>query len=182
MHLNEPSHYHVTVFMTSQPHTIRPDPFDPEWVEPAAQAPAEWATPSASTLIREQEAMRTAAAARSPPDFAVHRLLMADSGTLLLTSVERGSQLVSLRKALRAAFPGAPPRQSTIVHSSIGRILGTAQLDAATLQAVQEVCDRWTGRLQGYRWSASGLSHVQEETFTTVEGPAMFLPFGDATS
>lgn len=28
-HVNRPSHYHLTVYMSSQPHTLRPDPFNP---------------------------------------------------------------------------------------------------------------------------------------------------------
>ena len=72
------------------------------------------------------------------PRFEVHRLLLADSGTLLLCSVDTTGHLAALRKRLRQAYPGAPPRQSTIVHASIARLLDDGrQLAPAEIAAVQ---------------------------------------------
>ena len=54
-HLNRPSHYHITVFMTSQPHTLRPDPFTPGGGLPAgvpAEEQAAAARPDPDTLLR----------------------------------------------------------------------------------------------------------------------------------
>ena len=68
----------------------------------------------------------------------MHRLLLADSGTLLLCSVDTTGHLAALRKRLRQAYPGAPPRQSTIVHASIARLLDDGrQLAPAEIAAVQ---------------------------------------------
>lgn len=179
-HLNHPGHYHITVFMTSQPHTIRPDPFDPGAVPPADIAPAYLAAalqPTPDTVRRETEVMAAAAAATPPPSFAVHRLVLADSGTLLLCSVDTSGQLAGLRRRLKDAFPGAPPRQSTICHASIARVLSPRQLDADAIRRLQEVCDRWTERVRGMTFDAPYLYYIREQTFTTVEGPCVSLPF-----
>ncbi|KAL6784125.1 hypothetical protein ACKKBG_A04890 [Auxenochlorella protothecoides x Auxenochlorella symbiontica] len=178
LHLNEPSHYHVTVFMTSQPHTLRPDPFDPGWAPPSGDAPpAGWAAPAPAALARELRAMAAAAAAEPPPRLRAQRLLLADSGTLLLCSVDVSGGLAALRRRLRRAFPGAPPRQSTIVHCSLGRVLGGEEMGADAAARIAAACDAWTMRLAGAEWTAPGLTHVRETVFTTVEGPAVFMPF-----
>lgn len=176
-HRNDAEHFHVTVFMTSQPHTLRPDPFHAGWTQPAAP-PSDWASPPAGVVEREVAAMREAVADLAPPRFSVHRLLLADSGTLLLTSVETGgSTLAALRRRLRAAFPGAPTTQSTIIHMSVGRVLTPRPLGAEAVAAAARACDAWTDRLAGRAWTAAGVTHVQENIFTTVEGPTVFLPF-----
>lgn len=169
--------------MTSQPHTLRSDPFDAATGgiavggTPAEQAAS--AVPAPETLAREVEVMRAAAAATPRPQFEVVRLLLADSGTLLLCSVEHTGHLARLRARLRAAFAGGPPRQSTIVHASIARVLTPEKLTPEALAAVRAVCERWTQKLAGARFSPPALHHIQETTFTTVEGPRLALPFGD---
>ncbi|PRW57675.1 hypothetical protein C2E21_3465 isoform B [Chlorella sorokiniana] len=179
-HVNRPSHYHLTIYMTSQPHTLRPNPFDPAaggLPEGSAEEQAAAAKPDPDNLKREIEAFRVAAAGTDAPRFEVHRLLMADSGTLLLCSVDHSGHLAQLRKRLRHAFPGGPPKQSTIVHASIARVLTPSQLSKEHIAAVQEVCDRWTSRLRGQRFDPDRISFIQEHTFTTVEGPRVPLPF-----
>ncbi|KAI7843732.1 hypothetical protein COHA_002630 [Chlorella ohadii] len=185
-HVNKPSHYHITVYMTSQPHTLRPNPFDPAaggLPDGTAEEQAAAAQPDPENLKREIEAFRVAAAGTDAPRFEVHRLLMADSGTLLLCSVDHTGHLAQLRKRLRHAFPGGPPKQSTIVHASIARVLTPSQLSKEHIAAVQEVCDRWSGRLRGQRFDPDRISFIQakalgcEQTFTTVEGPRVPLPF-----
>jgi hypothetical protein len=44
---------------------------------------------------------------------------------------------LQLRKRLRHAFPGGPPKQSTIVHASIARLLTPQQLTPQQIEAVQ---------------------------------------------
>lgn len=102
---------------------------------------------------------------------------MADSGTLLLCSVDHTGHLAQLRKRLHHAFPGGPPKQSTIVHASIARLLTPSQLSKEQIATVQEVCDRWSARLRGQRFDPDRISYIQEHTFTTVEGPRVPLPF-----
>jgi hypothetical protein len=180
VHLSDPRTYHITVHSTSQPHTPRPDPFDPGAALPAGLPPAALAAaarPSAAALRREEAAVRAAAAATPPPRLAVHRLLLADSGTLLLVSVDASGAVAALRGRLRAAFPGAPPRQSTICHVSLGRVLSPRQLAPANVAAVQRLCDAWTARLRGAGFEARRLHHVHEATFASVDGPRVGLPF-----
>jgi hypothetical protein len=45
------------------------------------------------------------------------------------------------------------------------------------LRLLQEVCDRWTEKLRGIRFDPEHLYHIREQTFTTVEGPRIQLPF-----
>lgn len=45
--------------------------------------------------------------------------------------------VVQLRKRLRHAFPGGPPKQSTIVHASIARVLTPRQLSGEEIARVQ---------------------------------------------
>lgn len=179
-HLNDPGHYHITTYMTSQPHTLRPNPFDPDAALPSSLSKDEVAAraaPTEATVAREVEVMRTAAAETPAPTFCVHRILMADSGTLLLCNVESTSVMTDLRRRLKEAFPGGPPRQSTIFHASLARVLGEGQLSREVIDAVQAVCDRWSHRLRGEQFKVAALHHVMEEKFTTVDGPAVPLAF-----
>ncbi|KAL4434020.1 hypothetical protein ABPG75_000461 [Micractinium tetrahymenae] len=180
-HANKPSHYHITVYMASQPHTLRPDPFNPKdgglKVDGSPQEQAESARPNPETLAREVAAFRAAAASTAGPELEVHRLLMADSGTLLLCSVDRSGHLAKLRKKLRQAFMGGPPKQPTIVHASIARLLSAEQLSREQIDRIQAVCNKWSERLRCMRFSLERCYHIQENTFTTVEGPRVLLPF-----
>jgi hypothetical protein len=181
-HVSQPSHLHITVFMGSQPHALRPDPASPdggilaEGADPAAGAP------SPAVLAAEIELMRQEANAVAPPSLRVHRILMADSGTLLLCCVDGSGRLASLRAALRRRLPGAPPRQSTIAHASLARVLTTSQFDSTTRARIKEVCDRCTTELRGMEVPTFKLYHVCEEQFTTVEGPSVALPFSSKGS
>lgn len=172
-------HYHITVFMTSQPHTLRPSPLVPGNELPKGLTAEVLAVAAAPTDVDgEVAALRRAAAATPAPTFRVHRLLMADSGTLLLCSLDASGVIAGLRSGLKDAFPGAPPRQSTIFHASVARVLGDGPLAPAAVAAVQEACDRWSDRLRGREFKVNTLHYVMEERFTTVEGPAVALPFG----
>lgn len=175
-HANKHSHYHVTVYMASQPFTLRPDAFDASntGLEPDGTLQLEQAP---GCLRRELDVFRAATATTEPPRFEVHRLLLADSGTLLLCSVDHTGGLAKLRKKLRESFPGGPPKQSTIVHSSIARVLTPQQLTPEQIAKVQAVCDSWTERLRGQRFDPQRIYHIQEHTFTTVEGERTPLPF-----
>jgi hypothetical protein len=74
-HLTCPSHYHITVYMTSQPHTLRPNPFDAPHggLGPGdgAEEIAAASEPEPSVLSMEVEHMREAAAATPRPQFEV---------------------------------------------------------------------------------------------------------------
>lgn len=184
IHLNKPSHYHITLYMTSQPHTLRPDPFNidtgglpPGY--PTSEEIAAVADPMPEVLKREINAMKLAAMNTPAPKFEVHRIVFADSGTLLLCSVDKTGHLAALRSRLRGAFPGGPPRQSTIIHSSLARCLTPRQLMEDEIERVQEACDAWSEMVRGMEFHPEHVYHIQEETFTTVEGPRVRLPFQD---
>lgn len=184
VHVSDPGHYHITTYMTSQPHTIRPNPFDPGAALPETLTPDELmvrAAPDPAIVQREVEIMRKEASITPAPRFKVHRLLLADSGTLLLCSVDVSGVMAGLRRRLRDAFPGGPPRQSTIFHASLARIVSPEELSPQTVARVQAVCDGWSERLRGMEFRASALHHVIEEVFTTVEGPVVRLPFQGET-
>lgn len=178
IHLNDPLHYHITVYMTSQPHTIRPTPLIPgNELDPTLSPEEVYIAAQPTDIAGEVEIMKREAAVTPPPTFKVHRLLMADSGTLLLCSLDTTGVIGDFRSRVRDQFPGGPPRQSTIFHASVARILGTEQLDRETIAAVQEACDRWSDRLREYEFRVDALHYVMENRFTTVEGPSVRLPF-----
>lgn len=180
-HINNPEHYHITIYMTSQPHTLRPDPFDPNRPLPTRESSPEevydLVNPDPSTIEKEIEVIRNAAKSIAPPTFRVHRLVMADSGTLLLCSMDTSGTLAKLRKDLRESFPAGPPRQSTIYHASLARIVTPQQLDKESIRKVHALCDKWSAVLAGNEFCVDALHHVSEERFTTVEGPAIRVPF-----
>jgi hypothetical protein len=111
-HLNRPSHYHVTIFMTSQPHTLRPDPFDPGAAStPAAALLA--AGPAPGTLLAEVEAMRAAAASTPAPRLEVGRLLLC-----LLTSLLTSLLLCLMLSLLLCHVAGAPAADGRQRHAT----------------------------------------------------------------
>ena len=177
IHLNDPGHYHITIYMTSQPHTIRPSPLIPGNFLPENLTPEELYDQAKPTdLEGELTALRREVACTNAPTFKVHRLVMADSGTLLLCSVDTTGTMAGLRKRLKRAFPGGPPRQSTIFHASIARVLTPEQLSKESILKIQEKCDQWSDRLRNMEFEVDALHYVMEEKFTTVEGPTYRLP------
>ena len=87
----------------------------------------------------------------------VHRVLLADSGTLLVCLTDSNGQLTQLRRNLREAFPGAPNRQTQIVHISVLRLLTAEQLSTDDRHTLQAVCDAFTCKLKGVRLTATEL-------------------------
>jgi hypothetical protein len=177
IHLNDPGHYHITIYMTSQPHTLRPSPLISGNSLSESLTPEELYEQAKPTDFNEElTVLRREAAITKAPTFKVHRLLMADSGTLLLCSVDTTGTMAGLRRRLKEAFPGGPPRQSTIFHASVARVLSPEQLDAESRKKIQEICDQWSDRLRGMEFTVDALDYVMEEKFTTVEGPTYSLP------
>lgn len=180
MHLTKRSHYHITIFMTSQPHALRPDPFDPSQYEldMATVQDVSCMRPHDAVLEREIQTMKEIVAQHKSPVFRVHRIMLADSGTLLLCLVETSphASVFHLRKAFRKAFPGSPPKQSTIYHASLGRIVTPEQLTEENRREIHDMCEYHTRQLQGHEFTVDELFHVREVQFTTVEGPSVSLP------
>ena len=84
----------------------------------------------------------------------VYRTLLADSGTLLVCLTDADGHLSQLRQQLRNTFPGAPNRQTQIVHISVLRLLTAQQLDAQKREELQAICDEFTSKLKGMKVSA----------------------------
>ena len=84
-------------------------------------------------------------------------MLLADSGTLLVCLLDPNDSLANLRQDLRTAFPGAPTRQTQIIHVSVLRVLTARQLSVDDRQRVQAVCDDYTQKLQGLQVTATEL-------------------------
>jgi hypothetical protein len=177
-------HLHVTVFMASHPTALRSDALAPAGADfdledgGDAAAVLARARPAAGYVVREVAAMRAAATGGPPPRLRVHRVVLAESGTLLLCCVDADGAGAALRARLRAALPGAPPRQPTIWHASLARVLGTAPLRPADAAAAGAACARWTARLAGTELAPRAMAHVCEERFGTVEGEHVELPLG----
>lgn len=171
-HRSRPSHYHVTIFMTSQPHVLRPDPF--RYSDDAA-----WIGPSDDTLDREIQTMKDiVGTVSSPIILEIYKILLADSGTLLLCllDISRDSPIYRVRNRFRESFPGAPPKQSTIYHISLGRIVTPLQLCRKQRGRIHNLCSHWSNILKGRRCVVNELHHVIEEQFTTVDGHRTSLP------
>ena len=84
-------------------------------------------------------------------------MLLADSGTLLVCLADPNGSVAKLRQDLSTAFPGAPTRQTQIIHVSVLRVLTARQLSADDRQRLQAVCDDYTHKLQGHQVTATEL-------------------------
>jgi hypothetical protein len=92
----------------------------------------------------------TALFATPPPDaYQLHSVVLAKSGTLLLTWADPHGSVTELRRRLRANFPGASSKQPVIVHSSLWRIVGPAgaPLGEAAVRALSDEAQRWTDKV-----------------------------------
>ena len=87
----------------------------------------------------------------------VYKVLLADSGTLLVCLTDSNGQLNLLRQNLADAFPGAPTRQTQIVHVSVLRVFPTQQFDTDTRQKLESICDTFTEKLKGVQVVATEL-------------------------
>jgi hypothetical protein len=112
--------------------------------------------------------LRTARAA-----LQFERVLLARSGVLLLAWSDPSGALAALRRSLHGRFPGACSKQSSIIHTSLFRIVeapaagaerqqqeqlhgsqqGSSsaccrQLSEAAVAAVSAACERWTGKVR----------------------------------
>ena len=87
----------------------------------------------------------------------VYRVILADSGTLLICLLDTDGSVAQLRQNLKAAFPGAPTRQTQIIHISVLRLLTGQQLTPDARQRIQAVCDEYTEILKGLTVNATEL-------------------------
>jgi hypothetical protein len=178
---NQRIFYHVTVFHTSHPRSLRPDPFDPSGGVQGEQAAGKdtlnASSPSDETLAREETVLRDLIALeQEPPVLEIDRVLMTSGGTLIIAWVDRKGGVQQLRQKLRFSFPGASSKQSSMIHTSLTRIVSQDGSDlppasSPAIKRIQEVCDRWTEKLKGKTFIPSTLWFIKETTFSTIEGP-----------
>ncbi|WIA44262.1 hypothetical protein OEZ86_010565 [Tetradesmus obliquus] len=196
---NARQNLHITVFHFSHPADTRPDALDAcsglEHCLAAQQGPAA-AQQQGSHLQQQQQQLGP-----TPPFMLqFEQVLLARSGVLLLTWSDPSGALARLRSTLHSSFPGACSKQSSIIHTSLFRILGTpassadgavkqsqqqtsqqggcaagAPLSDAAVASISAACERWTRQLRGARLAVSSLWWVAEEEFSSIQGQRLAL-------
>ena len=167
---------HMTLFMMSQPFDLTPDPFgDAEGGGGDGGAdsspPDALGTPARGVVEREVAAAAAIASSIPPPTLVAHSILLAPSGVLLLVLTEKGDAGVvgRLRARARAAFPTAPPKQPSIMHVTLGRVLSPLGVEEAAAAAAAAAAA--SDGVRGLEWAPAAVSHVCETLFATVAGP-----------
>jgi hypothetical protein len=153
-----PSQLHFTIW-----HFGRPG--DPRPLEPAAIA-TEAAELSSNVL-----------AAFPPFQLTIDRLLLSDSGVLLLLYQTADDAPLKLRELLRKAFPASPAKQTVILHSSLARLLDVPT--AEEVACIREVCAAATAALKGRAVQISSVFYVVERALP-IDGDVTELPLGGA--
>ena len=154
--------------------------------------------PPEGALAREIAAAREAAlAVGAPPRLVPHRVFLARSGALLLTLTEEaaggeekgegatrrsGGRVAALRREASLRMPRASKRQPAILHVTLGRLLAplpSAKAAARVSKAAEEGAKPFILKAKQSRkaWVPSGLAHVVENTFASVDGESVLLPF-----
>ncbi|GFH19403.1 uncharacterized protein HaLaN_16345 [Haematococcus lacustris] len=120
--------------------------------------------------------MAACVAAAQQPLLQLDRVVLARTGTLLMTWRDETGAVTGLRQALRRTFPGACAKQANIIHTSLLRILGPAQLPRETIAAIVALCDKLTAKLAHHTQLApSALWFIDETEFSTVVGDKQLL-------
>mmetsp|Transcript_14392 Transcript_14392/g.43518 ORF Transcript_14392/g.43518 Transcript_14392/m.43518 type:complete len:298 (+) Transcript_14392:413-1306(+) len=172
---NAPEHWHITLFHTARLGDARPDAFTPGGgINSALGGPTDQPPPTEGALEAEVAAFRRVLQPHSPVALRAYRLLMTDSGTLVLGCLDRSGQVAAMREELREALPGAPAAQTSILHITLARMAGGAA-EVSTPEgrrAVDAACNSDTVKhsLAGVRFIVTEVEHVLEEIFSTVQG------------
>jgi hypothetical protein len=133
---------HVTLFHVGRPGDVRPVLDD-------------------AGMEDELDRVRSVAASTPPFKLVVDRLLLSDSGVLLLLFQTAERTPFAMREAFRAAFPAAPAKQSVLLHSSLARTLQLPPSPEA-LAAATAACERATQLLHGREVPMRSVWHVVE--------------------
>ena len=149
------SQLHVTLFHVGRPGDIRPVLDD-------------------AGMADELRRVRDVAAVTPPFTLVIDRLLLSDSGVLLLLFQTAERTPFALREAFRAAFPDAPAKQSILLHSSLARFLQMPPSPEA-LAAATAACERATQLLRGREVPMRSVWHVVEESLP-VAGTVTDVP------
>ncbi|KAF6252861.1 hypothetical protein COO60DRAFT_1643656 [Scenedesmus sp. NREL 46B-D3] len=171
---NARQNLHITVFHFSHPVDTRPDAMDPcsglgHCLAPAQQQSAaaqqRWQRQQQPGQVngvgkQRQHSADSVAGATMPFTLQFERVLLSRSGVLLLTWSDPSGALARLRRSLQGSFPGACSKQSSIIHTSLFRIV---EAPAALRGACLHVSSLW--------W-------VCEEEFSSIQGQRLPLPCG----
>lgn len=71
---------------------------------------------------------------------------------------------------VQETFSGASSKQSTIVHTTLCRIVSDKQLPGDVITNIDKLCAFWTQKLEGRQFSPSCLWWIIEKQFSTIEG------------
>ena len=114
------------------------------------------------------------------------RVLLARSGTLLLTWTDPTGEVSHLRHQLVTRLPGATSRQATIIHTSLARIVTPEALPSDVVQRIAAAAEKWTQVVRGQQQQQQQQQvvfvpdhawWVIEEEFSTVVGNRVPMRF-----
>ena len=92
-----------------------------------------------------------------------------------------GGRVAALRQGAALRMPRASKRQPAILHVTLGRLLARLPAGAAARvsKAAEEAAKPFLQRAKESRqaWVPSFLAHVVEDTFASVDGESVLLPF-----
>mmetsp|Transcript_13786 Transcript_13786/g.29733 ORF Transcript_13786/g.29733 Transcript_13786/m.29733 type:complete len:359 (-) Transcript_13786:849-1925(-) len=175
---NARTNYHCTIFHTSHPLDTRADALLADGGVPDLSLPcAKRRGPTSQELQQEADTVRRVAEAGPSPMLVLDRVVMANSGTLLITWTDPSGYVEDLRQRLKTAFPGATSKQASIIHTSLMRIVDSEQLTPGVVAAVGAKCKEWTDKLRGKIYTPPALWWVVENEFSTINGDRTRLLF-----
>lgn len=177
--VNPPELLHITIFHTSRPNDPRPKPLDPTGGCDITQLPHLRKAPLAEDLSKERDIVKSIVGSTSTPCLTVHRALMAETGTLLLTWTDPCGAVSQMRKDLVSSFPGKPTSQAKIIHTSLLRVLSPDAIDKSTISSITSICDDWSARWKNKVFNPRETWFVYEETFSIINGPRVGMPFSE---
>jgi hypothetical protein len=129
-------------------------------------------------LEKERQWCRSTVAEMEAPLLCFERFLFTETGTLLMVWTDASGQVEELRRRCKHQFPGSLNiRQSSILHTSMLRLLSTQPLDDYSREKIVETCEKWTEKLKGAKWQAEKIWYVLEEEFSTLGGEREDMPF-----
>ena len=127
-----------------------------------------------AAVSAERAALSNTVLATSPPfELVIDKLLLSDSGVLLLLYQTPDDAPLKMREQLRGAFPASPAKQTVILHSSLARLLGVPS--AGEVVAMREVCSAATAALRGRTLTISSVFYVVEKALP-IDGDLSELP------
>lgn len=180
--VNPPELLHITVFHTSRPNDPRPKPTDPTGGCDTSQPPHMRKGPLEDDLNEECEIIKPIVEKITSPCLTLHKALMAETGTLLVTWVDPSGGISELRRNLVNSFPGKPISQAKIIHTSVLRVLSPDAIDELTINRISKVCDDWSTFWKNKLFHPRDTWFVFEETFSIINGPRVSMPFSVSSS